>query len=91
MKQTSKFRHPNNLPILTTIERMGQAYVDEPVYVKPKMMSEIEYSIARLFNNAEVVARRTPQPILLAYQHIKLNWIKPNMTRGTHADACNRA
>ncbi len=61
-------------PIRPTIEHKGQPYVDEPVFVEPKRPSELAYNVGRCFNSAQVMARRTPERVQVAWQQVFLNW-----------------
>ena len=62
----------DNLPILTKIED-GQPYVDEPVYTKPKKMRNAIRSVFKL---------PLWPDILVAYNHVKLRWMKPDGNGG---------
>jgi hypothetical protein len=60
------------MALLTTIERDGQEFLDEPVYVHPKKLSLIEASIAKAFNIA------MSAPIAVRHERVKLRWMKPD-------------
>ena len=80
----------STLPIKTQIKKVGQSYVDEPVYLEPakRLFSPIAESVAEAFGNVRYyvdennVGRRertdVPKRILSAYQMVKLNWVKPS-------------
>lgn len=57
-------------PLRTTLVD-GQNYLDEPVYVKPLPASELERSLSRAFGRPQL------KPILVAYEHVRLRWMKP--------------
>lgn len=65
-------------PLRTRITRVGQPYVDEPVYAEPKPISEIDRAIRQLFGS------RIPQRVLVRYETKRLRWVKPD---GKHAAA----
>lgn len=60
--------------VLETVGRTGQAYLDEPVYVKPKTeyISPIAVAIAEMFN------RKPPEPIKVGHDRVKLRWLTPD-------------
>jgi hypothetical protein len=62
------------MTIRETIEHNGQAYLDEPVYVKPKpeYVSPIAVAIAEMFD------RKPPEPIKVAHNRVKLRWLTPD-------------
>lgn len=68
----------NILPILTNIED-GQSYVDEPIYSSPKKLNN---AIRSVFGGVTIlhICKQLPlwPEILVAYQHVKLNWMKPD-------------
>lgn len=56
----------------TAIEREGQPYVDDPVYVRPNPVSLIQASVARAFGI------RLPVPLQIGYERVRLRWRKPD-------------
>lgn len=64
-------------PIRPSIKRKGQSYYDEPVFVEPKRPSDIEYAVGRCFNSSRQMAARIPPRLHVAWQKVKLNWIRP--------------
>ena len=64
-------------PIRPTIEHHGQPYVDEPVYVEPKPMTELEYAVGRCFNSAAAMALRVRLRVQTGWQRVTLRWITP--------------
>jgi hypothetical protein len=58
-----------------TIQRQGQKYVDDPIYIDAKQVSIIESSVARAFGR-----RAQKRPLLVGHERVKLKWIKPDGT-----------
>ena len=56
----------------TTILSEGQEYLDEPVYVFPKPITQIEASMAAMYG------LRLPQPKLIGHDRVRLRWMKPD-------------
>ena len=58
------------------IDRVGQEYSDDPVYLKPKKLSGIERALSVAF-------KRTPSlPLLARYDRVRLQWMKPDGNGG---------
>lgn len=53
------------------LDHEGQPYVDEEVIAWPRNPEPVEAEIRKMFR------RGLPPPILLAYNHVRLNWLKP--------------
>jgi hypothetical protein len=53
-----------------TIEREGQEYVDDPVFVDPVRSTPIERSLAAAYG------RKLPQPIQVGHERVRLQWMK---------------
>ncbi len=58
-------------PIKLSVEKEGQRYVDELVYVYPKKQPPIEFELAELFHRA------LPRPIQIGYDRMPLRWVTP--------------
>ena len=54
---------------MDSITHVGQPYVDEPRYAKPKDVSVIAWSLAKAFGSP------LPRPILLRHDRVKLQWM----------------
>lgn len=68
-------------PLKTTITKDAQRYVDEPVYVNPKVEkgpSILELSVAAAFNGGQVPHARSRKPILVGYERVRLRWVTPD-------------
>lgn len=66
----------NNLPILTTVKD-GQSYVDEPVYDTINLLPAVNP-----VRKALGLFTLTPVQMLIAYNHVKLRWMKPDGNGG---------
>ena len=62
-------------PIKPNIEREGQPYVHEPVYVDPRPKSAIEQAVASALGTYQ----RLP-PIQVGWHKTMLRWLKPDGT-----------
>lgn len=58
-------------PLRTTLVD-GQSYVDEPVYVKPLPVPELERSLGKAFG------RPQPLTILVGHERVHLRWMRPD-------------
>lgn len=61
----------NNAPIKPIIEKHGQPYVDEAIYVDPRAEGPIANGIRQAFGGPQ------PKRLLVGYQMTRLNWVKP--------------
>lgn len=59
-------------PLLTTIEREGQPYVDDPVFSEVSEAKPLSIEIGALFGR-----RIESIEELSHYNHIRLRWVKP--------------
>ncbi len=66
-------------PLQPGIAHEGQAYVDEPIQVKPKRQSILTSSVEKALdpNNPGIA------PLTIGYQRVRLKWIKPSNTPST--------
>jgi hypothetical protein len=61
-------------PLLTSIEREGQPYVDEPVMVEVSKVVPLSLEVAR-------ICGRKIRPVidtLSHYNHVRLHWMRPD-------------
>lgn len=60
-------------PIITEVTRVGQPYFDDPIFdrIPPKAMVN---AIITAFGGAPLRVVK----IVIAYQHTKLRWMRPN-------------
>ena len=57
----------------TTITNDGQQYVDDPIVVRQKTPSTIEWSVAAAFGQP-----RVHLPITIGHERVQLRWMKPD-------------
>lgn len=57
-------------PLKTTIERAGQPYLDEIVYVHPKMLSPLEAALAAALKSTAHPRR----PVPVGFNRVPLVW-----------------
>lgn len=82
-------------PIITEITRKGQPYVDEPVFIEPKRPSKLTWAVWGALGTREeyvvysddgrfrsVKSRRIPPPLQVAWQQVKLNWVRKGVHHG---------
>lgn len=62
----------DRLPIRTTIDHVGQPYVDHEI-VKPLLPDPVQAAVAIAFGRVIPVRQ-----LLVAYEHERLNWQRPN-------------
>jgi hypothetical protein len=60
--------------VLDKVLRVGQEFIDEPIYVKPR--GEHMTLIARSLRIA--YGRKDQKPILVRHERVKLRWMKPS-------------
>ena len=65
-------------PLRTAITHEGQPYVDEPVYVSPKPVSQLAFSVSAAFNDGQPSADLNKKRLLVGYQMTRLKWMKPD-------------
>lgn len=65
-------------PIKTEITKVGQPYVDEPIYFIHEPKKELVSQVARELS--VIYGYKLPEPIreLRGYQMVRLNWKRPD-------------
>ena len=58
-------------PLKTDVERHGQAYVDEPILVHPKI-TPLGAEVMKAFGRAP------PKPVTIGHDRVRLRWMKPD-------------
>lgn len=63
----------------TGIERIGQPYVDDPIFVAPRsdLLSPLGMAISAAFNDG---APDIPPRLVVGHERVKLNWVRPSHT-----------
>jgi hypothetical protein len=70
-------------PMKTTIERAGQRYVDDLVFVRPKPRAALDEAVSAALGDDDY-----PQlPIPVAYNRVPLRWIQPGRNRNKRSTA----
>ena len=64
---------------ITQVEKEGQRYVDEPVYVEPRVDKNfiLQASIAAIFSK-QPMHFELPKPILVGHNRVRLRWMEPD-------------
>lgn len=67
-----------NAPIITKITRVGQPYIDEPIYITHEPKKDLVSPLARSL--AEIYRYKLQDPVkeLVGYQMVRLNWKRPD-------------
>lgn len=65
----------------TTIEKDGQRYLDEPVYVRVKTSAipdALQASVSAAFNGGQPSADLFKKPVLVRHERVLLRWMTPD-------------
>lgn len=57
----------------TSIEFVGQDFIDEPIYALPKKEGAISRSVRAAFGD-----QTTVNPLLVGHERVKLRWMTPD-------------